>query len=32
MAAADELTEHLRRLGPDVRIARRFIANRAARQ
>ncbi len=31
-AAADELTEHLVRLGPDVRIVRRFITNPAAPQ
>lgn len=31
-AAADELSEHLTRLGPHVRIARRFIANPAAGQ
>jgi len=32
IAAADELTEHLARLGPDVRIARRLIANPAVLQ
>ncbi len=31
-AAADELTEHLRRMSPDVRISRRIIANSAAAQ
>jgi DNA/RNA-binding domain of Phe-tRNA-synthetase-like protein len=31
-AAADELTEHTMRLGPDVRAARRFIVNPAAGQ
>lgn len=32
VGAADELADHLVRLGPDVRIARRFIANPAASQ